>query len=62
MWSAPLHKDGLAPYAVRIHEPGSGIDIMVMCARDGEKRRGLVEAWHPSLQPTRLTIDDFDDA
>jgi hypothetical protein len=36
-----------------------GLGVNVLFAADGEKRDGLIGAWHPRQGTTRLTIADY---
>ncbi len=43
-----------------IHSPGN-VAVNVMYAVEGEKRDGLIGAWHPRMGTNKLLIDDFRD-
>jgi hypothetical protein len=58
MWIAPPPIGGLSPFATWFYDLGF-VGINVMYAVPGEKRQGLVGAWHPRLGATRLTISEY---
>lgn len=50
--------NGRCAYAVWIHHVGN-LWVRVMFAAHGEKRQGLVGAWHPRFGHRRLTLAEF---
>jgi hypothetical protein len=60
MWLAPVSSGNFSTFATWFYDVES-VGINVMFAADGEKRQGLVGAWHPRHGTTRLTMVDFRD-
>ena len=58
IWLASASYGGSTTFATWFYDV-DGIGINVMFAIDGEKRRGLVGAWHPRQGTTRLTMADY---
>jgi hypothetical protein len=52
--------NGQVQFFTWIHSPGN-IAVNVMYAVEGEKRDGLIGAWHPRLGTNKLAIYDFRD-
>jgi len=50
--------DGLCAFATWFHNVGE-LSVNVMFAVEGEKRNGLVGAWHPKFGTNKLIIADF---
>jgi len=58
MWLTPAPPGGSSSFATWFYYV-DGLGINVMFATDGERRDGLIGAWHPRHGTTRLTIADF---
>lgn len=58
VWLAVTSHDNQTRFATWFYYVG-GIGVNVMFAVPGEKRLGLVDAWHPSRGTTRIKIADF---
>lgn len=58
MWIVPAPIGGFSPFATWFYDIGV-VGINVMYAVPGEKRQGLVGAWHPRQGATRLTIAEY---
>jgi hypothetical protein len=58
MWLTPARPGASSTFATWFYDIGA-VAINVMFAVDGEKRQGLVGAWHPRLGTTRLTMADY---
>lgn len=58
MWLAPAAPGRSSTFATWFYNI-EGVGINVMFAVDGEKRQGLVGAWHPRQGTTRLTMADY---
>jgi hypothetical protein len=58
MWLAPVAGNAMSTFATWFYCVG-GFGVNAMFAADGEKRDGLIGAWHPRHGTTRLTIADF---
>jgi hypothetical protein len=57
MWIAPAPIGGLSPFATWFYDIGI-VGVNVIYALPGEKRQGLVGAWHPRQRATKLTMAD----
>jgi len=55
---ASLFPDGTCAFATWFYDLGN-LWVNVMFAADGERRDGLVGAWHPSCGTSKLVIADF---
>ena len=58
MWLAPAPVGRSSSFATWFYDI-DGVGINVMFAADGEKRQGLIGAWHPRTGTTRLVIADY---
>jgi hypothetical protein len=58
MWLAPMPAGRPSTFATWFYYVES-IGINVLFAADGEKRQGLVGAWHPRQGTTRLRMTDY---
>jgi hypothetical protein len=57
MWITPTTEAAPCTFATWFYYV-DGVAINVMYAVDGEKRQGLVGAWHPRIGTNRLAISD----
>jgi hypothetical protein len=58
MWLAPSSTDRPSTFATWFYDI-EGIGVNVMFAAEGEKRQGLVGAWHPKHGTTKLHITNY---
>jgi hypothetical protein len=58
MWLTPAPTGGSSTFATWFYDI-EAVSINVMYAVDGEKRKGLIGAWHPRQGTTRLTMADY---
>ena len=58
MWLTPAPPGGTSTFATWFYDVET-VGINVMFAVAGEKRQGLVGAWHPRQGTTRLTMADY---
>jgi hypothetical protein len=58
MWIMPPGPDGLSTFATWFYDL-EFVGINVLYAKPGEKREGLVGAWHPRKGSNSLTMSDY---
>ncbi|WP_376957977.1 hypothetical protein ABNQ39_13055 [Azospirillum sp. A26] len=58
MWLALTSHDNQVRFATWLYHVGD-ISVNVMFAVPGERRQGLIDAWHPSHGTTRLKVANF---
>jgi hypothetical protein len=61
VWVSPLNNDGRSNFISWIYELPH-VQVLVMFAAAGERRAGLVGAWHPSVGSRRITLTAFSSA
>jgi hypothetical protein len=58
MWITPPPDGGFSSFATWFYDLGF-VGINVLYAEPGERRQGLVGAWHPRQGANRLTMSDY---